>query len=393
MIMRSKCTVKVPGSTVSPISFDLNSNIYFSTDKSVYRVSPGDVEQIPNGVPFRQVSSRMLGFPDWGAYWPSLALYGNHVFIPGTDESMHSSVTLTDSGKKTLWEYNSGGHGIGVIPCCFGGCYLLSERKIVNGRQYTVEKINRLGDIEWEKKYIDQPFHIFGPPDGGYWLLFFHGNDWARDHYVMRLTQLDANGKETCIDEFTQSRTFRPLWTKGGSLLLVSIKSDAKTSLYEIRKYDQDPETGYYLSGKWFFDDMFYVGNWGVSPSGNYLCYMGGNTASIGNWSSIISLFSLTEQAYKKDVFIEQETPINLACTPHHAAPLVTDSGIVLSAWHQQKKHPIFVTDFLASGMPIHQIRNSPKTTLFMEEHDSMLYLVETMGGYIYLSTFDMPCK
>lgn len=387
--MKAKYTIKVPGRMISPLSFDSDENVYFSTPDTFYRVSNGCVEEISGGKPTRQVTAYMMEWLNQLVMWPPLAVSGNSIFLPGTREDHRSTLSLIDPKQGPLWNYCSSGHGVGVVPCSLGGCFFLNELGTENGQQYSVEKIDRFGNKEWEKRYIGQPFHTFGPKGGNDRILFFHGNDWARDHYVMRLTQLDADGKETCIDEFTQSRTFLPLWTKGGSFLLVSIKSDAKTSLYEIRKYDQDPETGYYFSGKWLFDDMFYVGDWRVSPSGNYLCHTGGNTASIGNWSSIISLFSLNEHSDRKDIFIERETPVDLVCTPHYTVPLVTDSGVVLSAWHCQKSNLIFLTDFSVPEIPTHQIRNSSKTTLLMEEHSSKLYLMETSGGYVYLSVFD----
>ena len=378
---------------VSPLSFDSEGNIYFFTYKAFYRVSNGHVEEIPGGVPFQQVTTFMMEWHNQLVRWPPLATSGNRIFLPGPKENSHSTLSLIDQKQGVLWKYCSSGHGVGVVPCSLGGCFFLSELETESGQQYSIEKIDRLGNKEWEKRYMEQPFHTFGPKGGGDRILFFHGNDWARDHYVMYLVQMDADGTEVCIDEFNQPRTFHPLWTKDGQFFLVSTKTDAETSLYEVRKYEQNPKTGYYLSDKWFFDDIFCVGNWGISPSGNYLCHIGGNTASLGGWSSIISIFSLDKQGTKKDIFVENGTPTNLACTPHYATPLVTNSGIVLSAWHRQKTHPIFITDFFAPEMKMCEIRNSSKTTLLMEEHNSMLYLMETAGRYVYLSVFDMPCK
>lgn len=392
-MMRAKYTVKVPGRMISPLSFDLDENIYFSTPELFYRVSNGCVKEIPSGKPIQQVTAYMMEWTNQLVTWPPLAVSGNSIFLPGPREGNHSTLSLIDSRQGELWKYSSLGHGVGVVLCSFGGCFFLSELGTENGQQYSVEKIDCFGNKEWEKRYIDQPFHAFGPKGGGDRILFLHGNDWARNHYAMRLVQIDADGTEVCVDAFDQPRTFCPLWTKDGRFFLISIKTDAKTSLYEVRKYEQNPKTGYYLSNKWFFDDIFCIGNWGISPSGNYLCHIGGNTASSGKWSSIISTFSLSSQGAKKDIFVEQEAPIHLACTPHYAAPLVTDSGIILSAWHRQKTHPIFITDFLAPEISTSQLRNSSKTTLLMEEHNSKLYLAETAGGYVYLSVFDMSCK
>ena len=97
-----------------------------------------------------------------------------------------------------------------------------------------MEKIDHLGNREWKQTFWEQPFHTFGPPNGGDKLLFYHGDTWTRDDPIMRLVQLDADGNMICVDKFTERGLFRLLWTKEGSLFHAKIKTDMITTSYEI---------------------------------------------------------------------------------------------------------------------------------------------------------------
>ena len=392
--MRAKYTIKVPVEKISPLSFDSKGNIYFTTTDTFYRVSGRQVEQISAGNPFRQVTSESLQMGPQLANWPPLALSGKNMFLPGPKRGTDSTLSLVDSEKGPLWEYCFLGHGVGIVPCSLGGCFLLSELTAENGRQYAVEKIDHLGNREWKQTFWEQPFHTFGPPNGGDKLLFYHGDTWTRDDPIMRLVQLDADGNMICVDKFTERGLFRLLWTKEGSLFHAKIKTDMITTSYEIRKYHINEAGNYCLANQWTFcdpDPGYYAGEWSVSPSGNYLCYTGGRPTSQGHWSNKVILFSLEEQGSMKRIFINWDTPIDLSPTPHYAAPVVTDSGVVLSAWHMPKGNSIFLTDFSEPEIPTQRVRNSSKTPISMDGHNSQLYLFERAGKWLYLSVFDMP--
>lgn len=388
-IVRAKYTVKVPsGVLISPLSFDQEKNIYFSTDEAFYRVSAGSVEQIAGGVP----SGRYT--PGWFnnqlVSFPPLALSESGMFLPGEWKDGRMTLTLVDPENGPLWECCPFGYIKGVVSCRRGGCFCLSEE----GRQQSaVEKIDHLGNKEWAKTYIKQPFHTFGPPNGGDKLLFLHGDGWAPEK-ILRLMQLDSDGNEICIDEFIGHTSLNHLWAENGSLLLMLIQrdeNDCTVVSYEIRRYAKNALGDYHMEGKWVFHDPesgLYVGYWGVSPSGNYLCYTCGDVTSQGCWSNRVLLFFLEGEGSMRSVFLNRDTPLNISLVPGGAAPIVTDTGVVLSSWDTRKSHPFLLTDFSEPGIPTRQVRNSSKTTLSLEYHDSTLYLVEYAAGWAYLSVF-----
>ena len=127
--MRAKYTIKVPVEKISPLSFDSKGNIYFTTTDTFYRVSGRQVEQISAGNPFRQVTSESLQMGPQLANWPPLALSERNMFLPGPKLNAFS-----------LWEYCFLGHGVGIVPCSLGGCFLLSELTAENGRSMLWKK-------------------------------------------------------------------------------------------------------------------------------------------------------------------------------------------------------------------------------------------------------------